>query len=831
MNFDYCIKCTQNPAPLTREGFEALIRQPWLQTMADEIAGGNIKRKRDLPAACWQASYGGQKRSNATAVPSGLFALDIDHVEDPKALFEGFRERIPELGIYIVHKTPSTRGLRIVAACREGLSSIGENQEWLSGELGIQHDAVTRDFARLSFLVPESYFYHYDAALFTDEPKVLLQSTANLRLRPQVTQSTGLQPAQGGVPVNPSAGKTGFADFPHGYSDTAFQAERLRLEAATMSNRDHRSEAEMVTVWEALPSDAAGGRYSEAVSNPVRSAGCTNSPNQTCLEGSTYPTDYDGIPYPLLVECLAEQLGGVPVHGSRNNFIFSMACHLRYVCNDDPQWIRQVLPTYGEAPERVNPTIQSACNRAQSRNVPALVQRAISIARGQVASTRLVSQSNQNPISAAEPPALPKRLPKLIQLLVSKVDPMYRPAVAMAVFPPLGAHLHGVTARYIDNSENDLGGFMSVCMAKQSIGKGSVNMPIELIMEDVRQRDSFSRDQEKQWKTQCKQAKASEKKPVRPDGLCVQYLMSNMTNAAMVQRLIDAQGAGDKFLYVKLDEIELLDQIRATGGATASELIRLAFTQSLYGQERVGQDSVTGTPPLRFNFNASTTIPSGMSYFRNGLTNGTLSRVTFSTIIKPMGRRGIPRFGDYDESFRRALAPFITNLNAATGLIECRQAERLANQLMEENYDLAELSDDDVFETLSYRANRIAYDKAMLLFIAHGYQWSREIADFCRWSEQYDLWCKLHFFGQSMREQVRIETMPTVFGPQNMLDLLPDRFSRQDLQAVHRAQGKDGNVMQLIYNWTFRNYIEQDEATSEYIKTETYLSKHKRVLS
>lgn len=546
---------------------------------------------------------------------------------------------------------------------------------------------------------------------------------------------------------------------------------------------------------------------------------------------SNFPTDYDGIPYPLLVECLAEQLGGVPVHGSRNNFIFSMACHLRYVCNDDPQWIRQVLPTYGEAPERVNPTIQSACNRAQSRNVPALVQRAISIARGQVASTRLVSQSNHIPISAAEPPALPKRLPKLIQLLVSKVDPMYRPAVAMAVFPPLGAHLHGVTARYIDNSENDLGGFMSVCMAKQSIGKGSVNMPIELIMEDVRQRDSFSRDQEKQWKTQCKQAKASEKKPVRPDGLCVQYLMSNMTNAAMVQRLIDAQGAGDKFLYVKLDEIELLDQIRATGGATASELIRLAFTQSLYGQERVGQDSVTGTPPLRFNFNASTTIPSGMSYFRNGLTNGTLSRVTFSTIIKPMGRRGIPRFGDYDESFRRALAPFITNLNAATGLIECRQAERLANQLMEENYDLAELSDDDVFETLSYRANRIAYDKAMLLFIAHGYQWSREIADFCRWSEQYDLWCKLHFFGQSMREQVRIETMPTVFGPQNMLDLLPDRFSRQDLQAVHRAQGKDGNVMQLIYNWSFRNYIEQDEATGEYIKTETYLSKHKRVLS
>lgn len=548
------------------------------------------------------------------------------------------------------------------------------------------------------------------------------------------------------------------------------------------------------------------------------------------LNSGTFPSDYDGIPYPLLVECLAEQLGGVPVHGSRNNFIFSMACHLRYVCNDDPQWIRQVLPTYGEAPERVNPTIQSACNRAQSRNVPALVQRAISIARSQTISLN-PQLSTLNPISGATPPEMPKRLPKLIQLLVSKVDPMYRPAVAMAVFPPLGTHLHGVTARYIDNSENDLGGFMSVCMAKQSIGKGSVNMPIELIMEDVRQRDLFSRDQEKQWKTQCKQSKSTEKKPARPDGLCVQYLMSNMTNAAMVQRLIDAQGAGDKFLYVKLDEIELLDQIRATGGATASEIIRLAFTQSLYGQERVGSESVTGTPPLRFNFNASTTVPSGQKYFRHGLTNGTLSRLTFSTIVKPSERRGIPRFGNYDEAFRKALHPYICNLNAAAGVIECRQAERMAENLMEENYDLAELSDDDIFETLSYRANRIAYDKAMLLYIAQGYQWSREIADFCRWSLQYDLWCKLHFFDNSMREQQLQEQLPAVCGPQNMLDMLPDRFSRTDLQAVHRAQGRDGNVMQLIYTWTNRDHIEQDQSTGEYIKTSAYLSKHKSVLS
>ena len=543
----------------------------------------------------------------------------------------------------------------------------------------------------------------------------------------------------------------------------------------------------------------------------------------------SYSEDYDGIPYPLLVDCLAEQLGGVPVHGSRNNFLFSMACHLRYVCNDDPRWISQVLPTYGEDKDRVFRTIQSACNRAQSRQMPALVQRAISVARNQSMIANPSSSIGSNPLNAAEPPQLPKRLPRLIQLLTSKVDPMYRPAVAQAVFSALGAHLHGVQTRYIDNSVNDLGGHMCVLMAKQSIGKGSVNKPLDFIMADILDRDQYSREQERQWKQQCKSSKANEKKPARPEGLCVQNLMSNMTNAALVQRLMDAEAAGSKFLYVKLDEIELLDQIKATGGASASEIIRLAFTQSLYGQERVGNDSVTGTPPLRFNFNASTTLPGAQAYFAHGLTNGTLSRICFATIIKPMGKRGIPMFGDYDEQFRLQLQPYIVNLNGASGLITCRQAEKMAQQLCEENEDLAELSDDEVFEILSYRANRMAYDKAMMLYIAHGYEWSREMADFCRWSEQYDLWIKLRYFGASMRERTQAETTLPCSGPQNMLDLLPDRFSRQDLQAVHRAQGRNGNVLQLLWTWTSRKYIEQDEATQEYIKTPAYLSRHKRV--
>lgn len=534
--------------------------------------------------------------------------------------------------------------------------------------------------------------------------------------------------------------------------------------------------------------------------------------------------DYDGIPYTTLVECLAEQLGGIPVHGSRNNFIFSMACYLRYVCNDDPLWISKVLPTYGEDQERVTRTIQSACNRAQSRYIPQIVQRAISVAR---AKAMAASNEGGSVYTSPTPPEMPKRLPALIKLLVSNVAPMYRAAVAQAVFPPLGAHLHGVRTRYIDNSESDLGGFFSVLMAKQSIGKGAVNMPIDLIMEDIRQRDDYSRELERQWKQQCKSAKANEKKPSRPEGLCVQYLMSNMTNAAFVQRLIDAQAAGDKFLYVRLDEVELLDQIKATGGGKASEIIRLAFNQSLYGQERVGADSVTGTPPLRFNFNASTTIPAGQRYFAKGLTNGTLSRISFATIVKPMGHRGIPRFGDYDDEFRKQLQPYIMNLNGASGLVECRQADLMTERFCNENADIAELSDDDVFETLSYRACRIAHDKAKLLYIANGYQWDKTIADFCQWSMQYDLWLKLHFFGQQMRQLSEEERQPTTSGPQNMLDMLPDRFSLLDMQTVHHAQGRTGDYMQVIYTWKSRGYIELDINTEEYFKTEKYLSRHK----
>ena len=538
-----------------------------------------------------------------------------------------------------------------------------------------------------------------------------------------------------------------------------------------------------------------------------------------------FPATYEGVAFTYVVDALCEQLGGVPAHGSRNNFIFSMACHLRYLCQDNPHWIRQVLPTYGEEPGRVWGTIQSACNRAQPTTMPTLVRRAIAVAQGR-SSVEQVVKGEENPFNTPNPPAFPARPPRLIRLLVSNVHEMYKPAVSMQVFPALGIHLNGVEVRYVDNTRHELGGFMGILMARQSIGKGSVNQPIELIMEDIRERDAANRMQERAWKEECKRAKSNEKKPKRPEGLCVQYLMSNMTNAALVQRLIDADSAGGRCLFLKLDEIEQLSQIRATGGAKPSELIRLSFDRALYGQERVGHDSVSGTPPLRLNITASTTEAAGMSYLKPELVNGTLSRLSISTIIKPVEMRGIPNFGNYDERYKRLLKPFLRALDEAKGLIECRQAVEMAKQMLEENETLYELSSDEEFQVLSYRSVRMAYDRAMLLYISQGCRWTTEIELFCRWSMQYDLWCKLHFFGSEMHAQnSKQQACQRCRGPRNLLRSLPTRFEYAHFLAVYHAQGRTGDPRQLIHTWTNRGYVTLDEQSGEYVKTVDYLRK------
>lgn len=535
----------------------------------------------------------------------------------------------------------------------------------------------------------------------------------------------------------------------------------------------------------------------------------------------TFPSTYEEIPIPTIIEALVELLGGRPEHGSRNQFIFSLACYARYLCQNNPEWIREVLPTFGEEQEKAWGTIRSACNRAQPERLPDLVNRALQLARTR---EELKQVEGDEPagfelLSSKEPPLLPERLPASVQLIISRTPELYKPCVACQIFPALGAHLKGTIVVYIDNVPHELGGQMGLLIAGQSVGKSCVNRPIELIMADIRERDRQSREAEQEWKTACKRAKANEKKPARPEGLCVQYLMSNMTNAALVQRLIDAEAAGGKCLFLRLDEIELLDQIKTSGGAKPSELIRLAFDRALYGQERVGADSVTGTPPLRMNITISTTEEAGEDYMRPNLKNGTLSRLSVSTIIRPQGMVGIPKFGTYDEAYQTALQPYIDRLNEATGVIECPEANRFAEELERENEDRYLLSADEEFRELSYRSLRMAYDRAVMIYLMEGREWSAEIEQFMRWMMEYDLWVKLHYFGDAMwnmgQKGKQRRRRP---GRGNLLRKLPDHFSYEQYHAVYHANGLTSDPKDLLNAWKRRGHISYDETTGMYQK-------------
>lgn len=542
---------------------------------------------------------------------------------------------------------------------------------------------------------------------------------------------------------------------------------------------------------------------------------------------TTFPSAYEGIPIDTIIQSLVELLGGAPEHGSRNQFIFSLACYARYLCQSNPEWIRQVLPTFGEEAEKAWSTIRSACNRSQPDRLPELVERALQQARTreELKQVKQPEPETFDLLTSSYPPAMPERLPASIQKITSRVPSMYKPCVAFQSFSALGAHLKGVYVVYIDNVPHELGGQIGILMAGQSTGKSCVNQPIEVIMADILASDRQSREVEQEWKIACKRAKSNEKKPARPAGICVQYLMSNMTNAALVQRLIDADAAGGKCLFLRLDEIELLDQIKATGGAKASELIRLAYDRSLYGQERVGPDSVTGIPPLRLNVTASTTVESGIAYIRPHLKDGTFSRVSFCTIFRPQGDLGLPKYGTYDEDYRKALAPHIERLNEAIGLIDCPEAYKLAEELYRENEERYVLSADEDFRELSYRSLRIAYDRAVMIYLMEGCQWSDEIADFMRWLMEYDLWVKLYYFADELWDlRQRGKRKKGRPGRGSLLRKLPDRFDFNHFQAVYQANGLTGDPKDLLYTWVHRGHVSRDEASGMYSKFKTHNS-------
>ena len=531
-----------------------------------------------------------------------------------------------------------------------------------------------------------------------------------------------------------------------------------------------------------------------------------------------FEDNFNGIQYPQIVRALEEVLGGVPAQGARNNFIFSMACYLRYVCNDDPQWIAQVLPRYGEEEPKFQSTVRSACNRPQTKMVPELLNRTLDRARQQQQADEAVKA---NGVHNVQPPRMPERLTKFMRLITKNVPDHLKPAVAMGVFPALGAHCKGVKFRYNDNAYVEPT-FMNVLVAEMSSGKSCVNEPINAIMADIKERDAKNRRLMQEYKEEYDTCPSDEQKPERPKGLAVQWVKSDMTPAAFVQLMADA---GGKFLYSRLDEIGLLNQLKTNGrGNNVTEILRLAFDCGEYGQERVGTKSVSECVEVRWNWNASTTPGKCRKFFADSMLDGTLSRMSFCTIYTDDDR--MPVYGLYDERYQEQVRAFVDDLNNATGLIVCKKANALASQMIEENRQYTALADDDTYRELSYRATLSAFKRGMVLYLLNGQKWTREIEDFVRWSFNYDMWCKMWIFGEKMRSAMEKDKAVILPGRRNLMELLPDNFTLDDLNVVRRAQGMKGDGSTLIRKWVQRGYCTLNNTTQQYTKSAQFLDKH-----
>ena len=440
-----------------------------------------------------------------------------------------------------------------------------------------------------------------------------------------------------------------------------------------------------------------------------------------------------------------------------------------------------------KSPERLagNHTVQSSMFQVQSNGV----------------------QSNEEEYPA--PPPMPKKLPKLVELLISKTPEIYQPAVACAIFPPLATHLWQTRFRYIDNVEHEAT-LSSVLLAGTGAGKSCVQKPIDFIMEDIRKRDAENLKREKEWKDEMMRKGANKDKRKRPENLIIQEIDADMTNPAFVMRTAEAKG---HFLYTSLNEIDQFDALKGIGNQQF-RIMCLAFDpDNQYGQTRVGTQSVTERVTIRFNWNASTTIDKGQRYFSKVLTDGPLSRINFSTIPERDIGEDIPVYGTYDDEFRKALKPYIENLCMATGLVECEEAYRLAEVLKNENAEFSRTSQNRIFENFSFRANVIAYLKACVLYVANGYRWEPEMDDFIRWSERYDLYCKMRFFGDMIAKEASTAEKSSKRGPENILQLLPDVFTEPQLEAIRLEHGlKAQGCKNVIKQWIYRKYIVRMES-------------------
>ena len=531
-----------------------------------------------------------------------------------------------------------------------------------------------------------------------------------------------------------------------------------------------------------------------------------------------YEQTYDGVPYEEITKALVDLMGGAPAHGNRNNFIYREACLLRYICNSEAAWIKQVIEIFGEDEAKALASVESACKVAQSSEMPQLVKQAIELARKNYLAKQATEKAG---IYAEVPPQLPAKLPKLIKLLTSKVPDDFKAPVAMAVFPPLAAHLKGVNFRYIDNQVHEAA-MMNLLVAPMSTGKSTVNGPIDCIIEDLVQMDKVNRQKEQEWKDEVNTMGDNKKKPVRPEDICIRIVSPDLTRAAYIQRLDDAQKAGDAYLYCKMDEVDMLKKFN-----DPSQLIRLCWDNSEDGQERVGTKSVTARVKTRFNWNASTTIAVSQKFFSvREVADGAVSRLSLATIFRSEFDP-CPVVGNYDAQFKSQLAPYIHQLNATSGFKECRKAHQLIERLCSELMELAQLAYNKPYAEFAKRSLANGFRRAMVLYLANGEKWEKAIEDFIVWSVKYDLWCKMRFFGNQMQEAIDADNRSIYHasGVSNLLLFVHDTFDKAEIQEVCMVHGTKTKLAVLLCTWKKRGFIVKNE-DGTFSKTAKFIGKY-----
>ena len=755
--------------------YDKLIAQPWLHDMVEQIRGGNDKLKGLMPFRCGHYSrFLKNHRSQKDADPTSFLfqtTIDIDDKELVGIAIEMARQLNCSDSIWngmLLHLEYSARKkLHIDIRMPIGMT-IEETQRAYCEALGVPCDESCFTPERILFITDQdSEIYRskdWYAVLPADELKARREAYLKRGLTIDGRRQQGTQPQP--FNIQHSTFNTQ-QNIPDGLPTSGTASEKsliafdLFAESAGLKN---------------VNIDTEGSRHSSLLA--IMSAGASRVMSE-------------------------EELRRV-VAVKMPSFAQERDCQ---------QLIHDFYEKYGDSSKpfsrdviRINAQAETQANQLRINNEELRIQGA-SAGNQTVQSSNLNVQSSEDDYPA--PPEMPKKLPKLVELLVSQTPDIYKPAVAHAIFPPLATHLCRTYFNYIDNVEHEAT-LMCCLLAGTGAGKNCVQMPINLIMEDIRKRDKDNLKREKEWKDEVTRKGANKDKRKRPENLVIQEIDADMTNPAFVMRTAEAQ---EHFLYTALNEIDQFDNLRGIGNQQF-RIMCLAFDPgNQYGQTRVGTQSVTERVTIRFNWNASTTINKGIRYFSKVLTDGPISRINFCTIPEREIGAEMPVYGTYDDTFRENLKPYIEHLNMASGTINCPEAFALAQKLKEENADFARMSQDRVYENLSFRANVIAYLKACVLYVANGCQWESEIEEFVRWSEQYDLYCKMRFFRDAIVKSEQEGVKSSKRGPSNMLQLLPNEFSYQQAEQLRSDLGLDTKgTRRMIATWVFRKYIVKVEA-------------------